>query len=148
MSRSLLVVAVLGLSAAPAAAGGSGCVGACYEQGYVPPTYETVTEKVVVRAPRTYAITVPARYETVYDTVATGGGRVWSVTRDKATGRLVGCWITRPVTYARVARTVMVSAPEVIPYAVPTQYGYRTHTVQTAAGHKAWLPTGRPAYGY
>lgn len=144
MSRLIIIAGALAVSSLPALAGGYGCVGACYTPAYVPPTYGTVTEKVVVRAPETYAITTPAQYRTTYDTVQTGGGRYWSVTRDPHTGKLVGCWITKPVTYASVPRTVMVSAPQVIPYAVPAQYGYRSHHVQTSPGYKTWAPVSRP----
>lgn len=139
MSRLVLAATALGLSALPAAAG---CVGQCYRQSYVPPSYETVTEKVIVRAPRTYALTTPAEYRTVHETVQVSpGGRHWSVSLD-AHGNQVGCWVyTRP-RYASVARTVMVRAPEVVPYAVPAQYGYRSHTVQTSPGYRTWAPVG------
>jgi hypothetical protein len=147
MSRVILVAGALALSSLPATAGGFGCVGGCYTPTYVPPAYGTVTEKVVLRAPETYAITTPARYKTVYDTVQVGGERYWSVTRDPVTGRKVGCWITKPASYATVPRTVMVSAPEVIPYATPAVYGYRTQVYQASAGYKAWAPIARtPAY--
>lgn len=150
MSRSILAAGAFLLSSLPAAAGGFGCVGGCYTPAYVPPTYGTVTEKVVMRAPETYAITTPARYKTVWDTVQVGGGRYWSVTRDPVTGRKVGCWITKPARYASVPRTVMVSAPEVIPYATPAVYGYRTQTYLASPGHKVWAPIPRPfhAGGY
>lgn len=148
MSRLIVAAGALALSGLPALAGEFGCVGNCYTPAYVPPTYGTVTERVMVRAPETYAITRPAEYRTVYDTVQTGGGRYWSVTRDPMTGRLVGCWITRPVTYASVPRTVMVRPPQVIPYAVPAQFGYRSQIVQTAPGYRAWAPVSRPvAFG-
>lgn len=148
MSRLIVAAGALALSGLPALAGGFGCVGNCYTPTYVPPTYGTVTERVMVRAPETYAITQPAEYRTVYDTVQTGGGRYWSVTRDPMTGRVVGCWITRPVTYASVPRTVMVRPPQVIPYAVPAQFGYRSQVVQTSPGYKAWAPISQPvAFG-
>ena len=145
MSRLIITAGALALSGLPALAGGFGCVGNCYTPTYVPPTYGTVTEKVVMRAPETYAITTPAQYKTVYDTVQTGGGRYWSVTRDPYTGKMVGCWITKPVSYATVARTVQVSAPQVIPYAVPAVYGYRSHSGADLAGLQglgARVPTG------
>lgn len=139
MSRLVLAATALGLSALPAAAG---CVGQCYRQSYVPPSYETVTEKVVVRAPRTYAVTTPAEYRTVHETVQVApGGRHWSVSTD-AHGNKVGCWVYTKPRYASVARTVMVRGPEVVPYAVPAQYGYRSHTVQTSAGYRTWTPVG------
>ncbi|TDR93592.1 hypothetical protein [Enterovirga rhinocerotis] len=148
MARLLLAIGALSLSGLPALAGGCAS-GQCYTPAYVPPTYGLVTEKVVTRAPETYAITTPAQYTTVYDKVLVGGGRVWSVTRDPATGRLVGCWITKPARYATVPRTVMVRAPQVIPYAAPAQYGYRTHKVMTSRGYKAWVPSAPPAgHGY
>lgn len=144
MSRSLISAGGLVLSGLPALAGGFGCVsGDCYTPTYVPPTYGAITEKVMTRAPETYAITTPPQYGTVYDTVRTGGGRYWSVTRDPHTGRLVGCWVTKPVTYASVPRTVMVSPGSVTPYAVPAQYGYRQQIVQTSPGYKAWAPVSR-----
>lgn len=146
MSRLIITAGAWALSSLPAFAG---CVGNCYTPTYVPPTYGTITEKVVMRAPETYAITTPAQYKTVYDTVQTGGGRYWSVTRDPHTGKLVGCWITKPVSYATVARTVQVSAPQVIPYAVPAVYGYHYSRVQTSPGYKTWAPVSRPvSYGY
>ena len=152
MSRTLLAAAALGLSALPAAAGGFGCqTGQCYRETYVPPSYENVTERVMVRAPRTYATTTPAEYRTVQETVqVSGGGRQWSVTRD-AWGRQVGCWISTPPRYATVSRTVMVRAPEVVPYAVPAQYGYRSYQVQTSAGYRGWAPIsggGQSLFGF
>jgi hypothetical protein len=139
MSRLLLAATILAASAIPAAAG---CVGQCYREAYVPPAYETVTEKVMVQAPRTYALTTPAEYRTVYETVQVApASRHWSVTVD-AYGRRVGCWVTSPARFATVPRTVMVRAPEVVPYAVPAQYGYRSHTVQTRPGYRAWAPVG------
>ena len=150
MSRLVLAAAVLGVSALPAVAGG--CVGQCYRQTYVPPTYETVTEKVVVQAPRTYAVTTPAQYRTYSETVQVSpGGRHWTVKHD-SWGNKVGCWVTTPPRFATVPRTVMVAPPQVVPYAVPAQYGYRTHTVQASAGYKTWSPVGHgggygPSYG-
>ena len=153
MSRILFAAAAISLSALPAAAG---CVGQCYQQTYVPPSYETVTERVMTRAPRTYALTTPAQYSTVHETVQVSpGGRHWSVTTD-AHGRQIGCWISTPPRYATVARTVMVQQPQVVPYSEPAQYGYRSHTVQTASGYRAWSPVGhgyqasyatQPSYG-
>lgn len=148
MSRLFFAAGTLVLSGLPALAGGYGCEGAaCYTPSYVPPTYGLVTEKVAMSAPQTHAMVTPGEYRTVYDTVQVGGGRVWSVTRDPVTGRLVGCWITKPATYATVPRTVMVRAPQVIPYAVPAVYGYRTSSVMTSPGYKAWVPAAPPAYG-
>jgi hypothetical protein len=147
MLRTMIAAGALALVTMPAAAGGFGCVGDCYTPTYVPPSYGAVTEKFVVRAPETYAITTPARYATVYETVQVGGGRYWSVTRDPITGQKVGCWITKPARYATVPRTVMVSAPEVIPHATPAVYGYRTQTYLASPGHKTWAPLPR-GYGY
>lgn len=142
MSRHLLAAAALGLSALPAAAGGAGCAGDCYRQTYVPPTYGTVAEKVMLRAPRTYAITTPARYRHVQETVLVSpASQHWSVTTDHH-GRKVGCWITTPARYGTVTRAVMVEAPQVVPYAEPAQYGYRTQTVLTSPGYKTWTPVG------
>ncbi|MDB5589943.1 hypothetical protein [Enterovirga sp.] len=142
MSRLLLAAAAFGLGVLPAAAGGYGCTGDCYRMTYVPPTYGTTVEKVMVRAPRTFAVTTPARYKHVEETVMVSpGGRHWSVTVD-AHGRKVGCWVTTPPRYATVTRTVMVEAPQVVPYAEPAQYGYRSHTVMTSPGYKAWAPAG------
>ena len=148
MSRLILAAGALSLSSSLAAAGGYGCTGDCYTPAYVPPTYGAVTEKYVARAPETYALTTPARYATVWDTVQTGGGRSWSVTRDPYTGRLVGCWITKPATYARVPRRVMVQAPKVVPYAVPAQVGYRSQTYLASPGHKVWAPIPRDYAGW
>ncbi len=137
MSRTLFAAAVLGLSAFPAVAG---CVGQCYQQSYAPPTYETTTERVLVRAPRTYAITTPAQYKTVHETVQVSpGGRYWTVKLDHH-GRKVGCWVTTPPRFATVPRTVLVQAAQVVPYAEPAQYGFRSHTVQTHPGYKTWVP--------
>lgn len=148
MSRHLLAAAALGLSALPAAAGGNGCAGDCYRQTYVPPSYGTVAEKVMVRAPRTYALTTPARYGQVQETVMLSqGGRHWSVTTDHY-GNKVGCWVTTPARYGTVTRTVMVEAPQVVPYSEPAQYGYRTQTVMTSPGYRAWTPVGSAGGGY
>lgn len=142
MSRTLVAAAASGLFAFPAAAG---CIGQCYTPTYVAPTYQNVIEKFPVSAPRTYAIATPARYKTVYDTVQVSpGGKHWTVKID-AYGRKVGCWVSTPPRYATVSRTVMVEPPQVIPYAVPAQYGYRTYTVQTSPGYKTWAPIS-PAY--
>lgn len=151
MSRTLFAAAALGLSAFPAAAGGFGCPsGQCYRETYVPPSYENVTERVLVRAPRTYAMTTPAEYRTVQETVqVSAGGRHWSVSRD-AWGHQVGCWISTPPRYATVSRTVMVRAAEVVPYAVPAQYSYRSYQVQTSAGYRGWAPIsgGQSSLGF
>ena len=141
MLRVCLATSALALTTLPALAGG-GCVGDCYRQAYVPPSYGTVTERYIVRAPRTYALTTPAEYRTVHETVQVSpGGRYWSVSYD-AHGDKVGCWVTTPPRFASVARTVMVRAPQVVPYAEPAQYGLRSHTVQTSAGYRAWVPLG------
>lgn len=140
LSGPVLAAAALGLSALPAAAGGYGCTGNCYRQTYVPPSYENVTERYMVRAPRTYVMTTPAQYQTVHETVQVSpGGKHWSVSYD-AYGNKVGCWVYTKPRYASVARTVMVRGPEAVPYAVPAQYGTRSYSVQTSPGYKAWTP--------
>ena len=74
------------------------------------------------------------------------GSRYWSVTRDHW-GRKVGCWITTPPRYATVTRSVLVQAPQVIPYAQPAQYGYRSHTVLEHPGYRNWAPIGGGFHG-
>ena len=143
MLRSMLSAAAIAAAALPAAAGGSGCTTDCYRAAYVPPTYGLVAEKVMLRAPRTYALVTPPVYETVQETVMVHPGkRYWSVGYD-GHGNKVGCWVTKPAQYASVARRVMVRGSEVVPYAQPAVYGTRTHSVMTSPGYKTWVPLGR-----
>lgn len=140
MLRTFLTAAALGASALPAFAGGLSCQGDCYRVGWAPPTYGAVAERVMVRAPRTYAIVTPAEYRRVNETVMVEpGSRRWSVTRD-AYGRAIGCWITTPARYATVSRTVMVRGASIEPWAVPTQYDVATTVFETSPAHKAWVP--------
>lgn len=147
ISMRLAVAGVLGAAASPALAGG-GCGGSqCYREEYTPAQYETVQERVLLRAPRTYARVIPAEYGSVSETVMVSpGGRTWQVTRD-AHGRAVGCWVDVPARYATRHRTVQVSAEQVVPVAVPAVYGTRSHTVQVSAPSRGWVPVGGGAFG-
>ncbi len=147
MSMRSTIAGMLGVAAAsPALAGG--CGGSqCYREEYTPAQYETVQEKVLLRAPRTYARVIPAEYGQVSETVMVSpGGRTWQVTRD-AHGRAVGCWIDVPPRYATRQRTVQVSAEQVVPVAVPAVYGTRSHTVQISAPSRGWVPIGGHSFG-
>lgn len=145
MLRSALAIPALALMAVPAAAGG--CGADCYRKAWVPPVYETQAEKYLVQAPRTYAHVTPAEYRVVHEQVLVHpGGKHWTVKRDHH-GREIGCWVHTPARYASVARKVMVRGPEVVPVAVPAQYGVRMHTVMTQPGHKTWVPV-RHGYGH
>lgn len=102
MLRSACASAVVlaALSGAPPAKAG-GCDGPCYGEVRLLPVYGTVLEKRVVRAPRTYALVMPPEFETVTERVMVRpAGKVWATTRD-ASGRLVGCWLERPAVRTR-----------------------------------------------
>lgn len=146
MSVRLTMAGVLSVTALPALAGG--CGGSrCYREEYTPAQYETVHERVLLRAPRTYARVIPAEYGQVAETVMVSpGGRTWQVTRD-AHGRAVGCWVDVPPRYATRHRTVQVSAEQVVPVAVPAVYGTRSHTVQVSAPSRGWVPVGGSSFG-
>lgn len=142
MRRLSLAIPVLALLSVPASAGGDGCQGACYRQAWVPPVYAMQAERYVVRAPRTYAYVTPAEHRVVHERVLVQPAtRRWSVTRDHH-GHEIGCWVEVPARYAEVARTVMVRGPEVVPVAVPAEYGVRMHSVMTQPAHRAWVPLG------
>lgn len=147
LSMRLAIAGIVGLGASPALAGG-GCGGSrCYREDYTPAQYETVQERVLLRAPRTYARVIPAEYGQVSETVMVSpGGRTWQVTRD-AYGRAVGCWVDVPARYATRHRTVQVSAEQVVPVAVPAVYGTRSHTVQVSAPQRTWVPIGGGSFG-
>lgn len=144
MSRAFLAAAALSLLAYPAAAGGAGCAGGdCYVQTYVAPSFGIRVERTLVRAPRTYALVTEPAYRTVHERVLVQPpGRVWTVTRDEF-GREVGCWVETPARYGTVSRQVMVRAPEVVPYAQTTAWGYQSYPVLVEPGHRAWTPVGR-----
>lgn len=147
MLRIPLALAAIAAGTLPALAGGYGCTGNCYRQEYVPPSYRTVAERVMVRAPRTYAYVTPAQYGYVNETVQVSpASRYWTVKHDHH-GRKIGCWVEAPARYASVSRKVMLRGPEVVPQYVPAQYAVRHHTVQDSPGYKTWVPLGGRGHG-
>jgi hypothetical protein len=66
--RSIVLPAVVGLSALASPALAGGCVN-CYRHVVTPPVYGSVAEEVMVRAPRTVAHAIPGEYGSVAETV-------------------------------------------------------------------------------
>jgi hypothetical protein len=111
-SAVLPSVFALALIAAPAFAGGGVECLDCYRHVVTPPLYGAVAEKVMVRAPRTIAHTIPGQYGTVAEKVMIAPPRkVWQAGRDPY-GRAIGCWVLLPAQYAVQHRTVMVRTPQ------------------------------------
>ena len=118
----------------------------------MPPSYRTVAERVMVRAPRTYAQVIPARYGYVNETVQVSGAqRYWTYKYDHY-GRKIKCLVETPARFAQVSRRVMLRGPEVVPQYVPAAYATRQYTVQDQPGYKTWVPLGggsrSAGYGY
>lgn len=151
MSRTLLAAAALTALTTPAIAGG--CGGAeCYRRVVTPPVYGTVSERVMVRAPRHYASTVPGEFTTLTERVLVApASRVWQVSRD-AYGHEVGCWVAVPARYAVRHRTVMVRPPQTVQHYQPAQYALQQRQVLVQPGQAGWAPIGggygHAGYGY
>lgn len=127
------------LTATGALAGGSGCA-TCYRQVVHPPVYGTYSEQVMVRAPRTITQVVPAEYATVTDRVLVSPARkVWQVSVD-AHGRKVGCWVTVPARYEVRHRQVLVREEQIVPIAIPAQYGTVSRPVLLTPARAGWEP--------
>ena len=151
--RSTLPPAAFGLAAlaSPALAGGYDCIG-CYRHVVTPPVYGTVSEQVMVRAPRTVAHTIPGEYGSVSERVMISPPRKeCMVTRDPY-GNAVGCWVVVPAQYAVQRRAVMVRAPQVVHETVPPVYATHQRTVMVQPGSSGWQPMapyrGRYGGGY
>ncbi|MDR7036259.1 hypothetical protein J2X36_000997 [Methylobacterium sp. BE186] len=148
---SLLVALAGTLFAAPAEAGG--CYGSeCYRRVTTPAVYDTVSEQVLVRPPRTIYRTTPPVFDTVSERVLVApGGRVWQ-TRRGPYGDLIGCWVTTPPQYAVRQRRVLVQPPQSIPETIPPEYASVSRRVLVQPARAGWVPVGGgygpgPAYG-
>lgn len=131
--------------AGPALAGG-GCGAECYRRVHTPPVYDTVSERVLVRPPRTIYRSTPPIYDTVTERVLVQpGGRHWQTRYDRH-GGLVGCWVQTPPRFALRHRRVLVQAGQVIPETIPPAYANYQRRVLVQPAGSAWVPAG-PAYG-
>lgn len=149
---TFLITALAGaFLATPAQAGG--CYGTeCYRRVSTPPVFDTVSEQVLVRPPRTIYRTVPPVFDTVSERVLVApGGRVWQ-TRRGPYGELIGCWVTTPPQYAVRQRRVMVQPPQTIPETIPPEYASVSRRVLVEPARSTWVPVGGgygpgPGYG-
>ncbi len=140
MLRPLILTAALVAGAGPALAGPAGFSGECFREEQLPARYGAFVEKAMVRAPRTYAIYTPPTYETVTERVVVRpGGRSWRVSRD-AGGRKVGCWVDVPAEYGTVHRRVMAEPGRLVPYAQAASYGFRSRPILVEPARRGWVP--------
>ena len=129
---------------------------------YTPAVTRQVEETVVVRPETQVARVVPAEYGVEYETVlASPAHREWR-TRDE-NGDLIGCWVTIPATYGRIAhrvvtrpaqevtetipaetatrlRTEIVEPAHTVTRTIPAQYATRTRTELVAPPSARWAP--------
>src|SRR5829696_8386302 len=139
--RSIVLPAVVGLSALASPALAGGCVN-CYRHVVTPPVYGSVAEEVMVRAPRTVAHAIPGEYGSVAETVLVSPPRkVWQVTRGPH-GQAIGCWVVIPAQFAVRHRTVEVRAPQVVHETIPAAYATHHRTVMVEPGSSGWQPIG------
>jgi len=126
-------------------------VGMCFHEHYVPATYRTESEQVLVRAASEEVNIVPAQYETVEESVLVREASTKLVTVpaeygveeeqiidkpahtiwkkgtgpiqkiDEATGEIM-CLVEVPATYKTVKRTVLVSPARTETVEVPAEY--------------------------
>ncbi|WP_298953602.1 hypothetical protein [uncultured Methylobacterium sp.] len=140
-----LAFAAGSLLAAPAFAGGYGCTTDCYRRVSTPPVYDTVSEQVMVRPPRTIRRVVPPVFDVVSEQVVVAPARrVWQTSID-AYGQEVGCWVTIPAQVATRQRRVMVSPPQAVAEVVPPAYATVQRQVLVAPARSGWVPAGGPA---
>ncbi len=129
----------------------SASVGMCFHEHYVPATYETVSEQVLVKAATeevsvaeaqyqmvekrvlvreasTKLVQIPAQYETVEDQVIDKPAHtIWKKGRgpiqriDEATGEIM-CLVEVPATYKTVKRTVLKSPARTETVEIPAEY--------------------------
>ena len=139
--RSIVLPAVVGLSALASPALAGGCVN-CYRHVVTPPVYGSVAEQVMVRAPRTVAHAIPGEYGSVAESVLVSPPRkVWQVTRGPH-GEAIGCWVVIPAQFAVRHRTVEVRAPQVVHETIPAAYATHHRTVVVQPGSSGWQPIG------
>ncbi|GBU16064.1 hypothetical protein AwMethylo_02790 [Methylobacterium sp.] len=127
----------------------AGCHGAeCYRYVATPPVFDTVSEQVLVRPPRTVYRSTPPVFDTVSERVLVApGGRVWQ-TRRGPYGELEGCWIDTPPQYAVRQRRVMVQPPQSIPETIPPEYATVSRRVLVQPARAGWVPAGPRGPGY
>jgi hypothetical protein len=151
-ASTALVAGVLALAATAAQAGGN-CRGSqCYQLVKSPPTFETVSEKVVVRPERKIARHIPAEYGHVTEHVVVRPARVvtrhipaefgvvaekvllsparkeWQVRLD-AHGRKVGCWVDVPAQFGVQHRRVVVREAQAVHETIPEVVEQRSRRV-------------------
>lgn len=137
-----LLAALVGMSLSAGAAQ-AGCHGsACYRYVNTPPVFDTVSEQVLVRPPRTIYRTTPPVFDTVSERVMVSpGGRVWQ-TRRGPYGELIGCWVNTPPQYTVRSRQVMVQPPQQIPETIPPEYASVQRRVLVQPARAGWVPAG------
>src|SRR5215207_216077 len=139
--RSIVLPAVVGLSALASPALAGGCVN-CYRHVVTPPVYGSVAQEVMVRAPRTVAHAIPGEYGSVAETVLVSPPRkVWQVARGPH-GEAIGCWVVIPAQFAVRHRTVEVRPPQVVHETIPAAYATHHRTVMVEPGSSGWQPIG------
>src|SRR5829696_6881943 len=139
--RSIVLPAVVGLSALASPALAGGCVN-CYRHVVTPPVYGSVAQEVMVRAPRTVAHAIPGEYGSVAETVLVSPPRkVWQVARGPH-GEAIGCWVVILAQFAVRHRTVEVRPPQVVHETIPAAYATHHRTVVVEPGSSGWQPIG------
>ncbi len=102
--------------------------GECYTRLFVPATYETLTQEVLVKEAAERLEIVPASYETVEETVLV----------EEASSKLE----VIPAEYDWVEETVMVKPARTKIVEVPAEYSTTTEQILDMPAHTAWK-TGR-----
>ena len=98
--------------------------GECYTRLFVPPTYETVTQEVVLKEASERIEVIPASYETVEETVL--------VKEASHSLKVI------PAEYSWTEETVMVKPERKRLVEVPAQYETVTEQVLDTPAHTVW----------
>ena len=140
---TILLAALAGAVAFAPTAQAGGCYGAeCYRRVSTPPVFDTVSENVLVRPPRTIYRTTPPIYDTVSERVLVApGGRFWQTSRGPY-GELIGCCVTTPPRYAVQTRRVLVQPGQSIPETLPPEYASVSRRVLVQPARSGWVPVG------
>lgn len=143
VARPFTLLAALVGATLSAGAARAGCHGAeCYRYTQTPPVFDTVSEPVLVRPPRTVYRTTPPVFDTVSERVLVSlGGRSWQ-TRRGPYGELIGCWVSTPPQYSVRHRQVMVQPPQQIPETLPPEYASVQRRVLVQPARAGWVPVG------
>jgi hypothetical protein len=101
---------------------------------YVPAETRQVEETVVLRPERTITQVVPPQYGYEEQTVEVAPAhREWR-TRDED-GEVIGCWVSVPPRYARVARRVLLSPAREVSQTIPEETATRLRTEIVEPAH-------------